>query len=457
MVTPIFCMKTAKVPPGLGSRHLSLTDSEASQLHLGGNSYTSEIDPNFLAATMTSTPPDINIPMTPILQNMNGLDDFVAMNGGLDQDGDNQFLSMEIPNGPMDFDMSNVLDFMTPPTIVQGLNDSFSAAMKGFTPPLKTNGPARPPSDFATVSSKRTASPSPANNNGVSLQLSAHHMSLHEPDAVSGGLDYWPMFRCNPTPRNVSPPKTAKIYLEGLAQNLRSPDTWNNWTPELDVTDHNLDSKISSEPIVGWSREKLIAITQGFLYKALDIHKAAPQSREGSPGSPDSHGMGFLMLPPPHVIQNLLRSYVIRHELYYPCNPAGSIDPNDLMQLSNSKASSLLVLLMVAQGAAATPSIEARYLTSGLTEACRISLFDIIEKDIYLAADPLVLRSALLFMTLAAWSGDKWHMDIAIGQRGMYLAELVSYDRILKVIGQNGRSKRVGVDLLTRGSLLTKK
>jgi len=115
------------------------------------------------------------------------------------------------------------------------------------------------------------------------------------------------------------------------------------------------------------------------------------------------------------------------------------LKPNELMQLSNGKASSLLLLLMVAQGAMATPTVEARYLTSGLTEACRLSLFDIIEKDIVLSSDPIVLRCALLFTTLAAWSGDKWHMDvgdflaawrgrasltiqIAMGQPGMYIA-----------------------------------
>ncbi|KAI7065441.1 transcription factor Cmr1, partial [Hortaea werneckii] len=36
----------------------------------------------------------------------------------------------------------------------------------------------------------------------------------------------------------------------------------------------------------------------------------------------------------------------------------------------------------------------------------------------------IVLHSALLFTVQAAWSGDKWQMDIAMGQRGMYFAML---------------------------------
>jgi len=80
--------------------------------------------------------------------------------------------------------------------------------------------------------------------------------------------------------------------------------------------------------------------------------------------------------------------------------------------------------MMIAQGAMTIPSIEARWLTGGFTEACRISLFDLIEKNIIMAGDPIVLRAALLFTVQAAWSGDKWQMDIAMGQRGMYFSML---------------------------------
>ncbi|KAF3057933.1 putative transcription factor cmr1 protein [Daldinia childiae] len=92
--------------------------------------------------------------------------------------------------------------------------------------------------------------------------------------------------------------------------------------------------------------------------------------------------------------------------------------------LQNNQAAALLVLLMIAQGANAVPTAEARALSAGLIETCRISLFDIIEKDIEMCADPTALRCALLFMLLGAWSGDKWLMDIAMGQRGMYLSML---------------------------------
>ncbi len=57
--------------------------------------------------------------------------------------------------------------------------------------------------------------------------------------------------------------------------------------------------------------------------------------------------------------------------VYYPLVVAGCVDPNEMLQ--NNQASTLLVLLMIAQGAAAMPMAEARYLSAGLTETCRIS------------------------------------------------------------------------------------
>ena len=247
---------------------------------------------------------------------------------------------------------------------------------------------------------------SPSNSSSFGLQ---------EPDAVTASHHAWPFFRCNRVEKQAFfPPKTAGIYLEGLAQTLRSQATWQAWKAQLDerALDVASERKILTEQIVGWSREKLLAITQTFLHKALDIHKNDHPGREDSPASPDSTRDTFLMLPPPDVMQYFLRSYAVRYEPYYPSVAGGRLDPNALMHSANSKAASLLILMMVASGASATATVEARYIASGLTEASRISLFDSIEKDVTQARDVLVLRAALLFICSAAWSGDKWHMDV---------------------------------------------
>jgi hypothetical protein len=124
----------------------------------------------------------------------------------------------------------------------------------------------------------------------------------------------------------------------------------------------------------------------------------------------------FVLLPPTHVLQVFLQSYACSFDRFFPMTSRGVLDVNEKLLDTNvnDKAASLLTLMMVSHGAANLPTLEARWLTGGLTEACRISLFDLIEKNIGLASNPTVSQSALLFLTAAAWSGDKWQMDIAM-------------------------------------------
>ncbi|KIW44675.1 uncharacterized protein PV06_03129 [Exophiala oligosperma] len=393
-----------------------------------------DMDHQMLRNGFTQTPPDMAIPITPMMPNMPQMDNFVHMHGSAyDQDADNHFFAMgNVHTNMMDFD-SNVLDFMSPPSaMLHDPNDPFfmNGKMGVHTPDhlsfsMQLHEGATPLGLRLDLESSQHLSHRPPI--GLSPSSSSSTSGLQEPEAVLAAHQAWPFFQCNRVEKySFAPPKTAAIYLEGLAQTLRNQATWTAWTSQLDgsTLDISTERKIATEPIVGWSREKLLAITQGFLHKALDIHKADHAAREETPSSPDSSRDTFLMLPPPDVMQYFLRSYVVRYEPYYSSVAAGRLDPNSLMQSNNSKAASLLILLMVASGASATATVEARYVTSGLTEACRISLFDTIEKDVLQSREVLVLRSALLFTCLAAWSGDKWHMDMAMGQRGMYLAML---------------------------------
>lgn len=384
-----------------------------------------EIEPHILRNGFTQTPPDMTIPITPMMPNMSQMDHFIQMHGTpYDHEGDNHFLAMSSAQTSMlDFDTTNILaDFMSPPSgMLHDSNDQFLMGGKmGMHTPNHLAMSIHVP-DGATPFTLRPDLESPHHLQyrapaGLSPSNSSTASGLQEPDAVLAAYHAWPFFQCNRVDKySFAPPKTAAIYLEGLAQTLRNQATWTAWTAQLNESslDISTERKIVTEPIVGWSREKLLAITQGFLHKALDIHKADHATREDTPSSPDSSRDAFLMLPPPDVMQYFLKSYVVRYEPYYSSVPAGRLDPNLFMQSHNSKAASLLILLMVASGASATATIEARYVASGLTEACRISLFDTIEKDVLQSREVVVLRSALLFTCLAAWSGDKWHMDVS--------------------------------------------
>lgn len=241
---------------------------------------------------------------------------------------------------------------------------------------------------------------------------------------IIAAQDAWTVFRCQPTIPSTSCPKTAKLNLERLEQTLKNHEGWGTWSPQWDEADFAGADHLTVMQLHESTRDKLLAITQSFLHKALDIHREGGNS-QATPGHHSPGGMSnFVLLPPARVLEYFLRSYANCSERYYPLTSRGILDSNELMHCYNDRAASLLVLMMIAQGAMNIPSVDARMLTGGLTEACRISLFDLIEKNIILSGDPIVLHAALLFTVQAAWSGDKWQMDIAMGQRGMYFAML---------------------------------
>ncbi|EMD00242.1 hypothetical protein BAUCODRAFT_154260 [Baudoinia panamericana UAMH 10762] len=244
---------------------------------------------------------------------------------------------------------------------------------------------------------------------------------------IMAARDAWTVFRCTPTIPSTSCPKTARLNLEMLEQTLRNHDGWSTWSPQWDEADFAAGELLTVMQLHESTRDKLLAITQSFLHKALEIHREVNPHQSPPSGlrSPASHsGSNFVLLPPARVLEYFLRSYANCFERYYPLTSRGILDTNELLHCYNDRAASLLVLMMIAQGAMNIPSKESKLLTGGLTEACRISLFDLIERNVIMSGDPVVLHSALLFTVQAAWSGDKWQMDIAMGQRGMYFAML---------------------------------
>lgn len=255
--------------------------------------------------------------------------------------------------------------------------------------------------------------------NSVSSMSDVHG----EMPQIVAAQDSWTVFRCTPIVPSSSCPTTAKLNLERLEQTLRNHGGWSTWSPQWDEGDFAGPDLLTIMHLHESTRDKLLAITQTFLHKALEIHREGAGHQANGQYSPvSSSSSNFVLLPPARVLEYFLRSYTNCSERYYPLTARGVLDSNELMHCHNDRAASLLVLMMIAQGAMNIPSVDARMLTGGLTEACRISLFDLIEKNIIMCGDPIVLHAALLFEVQAAWSGDKWQMDIAMGQRGMYLA-----------------------------------
>lgn len=253
--------------------------------------------------------------------------------------------------------------------------------------------------------------------------------AIPEFEVVIAAEDSWPLARCNPRTFSGSCPRTAIVHLEALEQKCKLEGTWTSLNKYLGKCDAGNSPQPIVVPITSRSRDKMTAITQSFLHKALAVHRSSTGAYARSACSPPGSAFNFMLLPPNNVLEYFLGSYVRSLADYYPLAFAMRVDPNEMLQ--NTEASTLLVLLMIAHGAASVPVEEARYLSAGLTETSRISLFDIIEKDVELSADPIALRCALLFTHLGAWSGDKWLMDIAMGQRGMYLSVSWIYFRLI--------------------------
>jgi len=288
--------------------------------------------------------------------------------------------------------------------------------------PLQT--PIHTPNMDPTLPELRSMSPAPiyySPDRPTSLQDAA----IPDLGAIISAQDGWSVFRCTPSITSSHCPRTAKLNVERLEQSLRNHQGWSNWSSSWEQADFTHDAQIAVAPLQEATRDKLLAITQSFLHKALDIHKDGNSSSHNGE-SPDStlSRSNFILLPPTRILEFFLKSYTYSFERYYSASSRGVLDANELMLNHNDKASSLLILMMIAQGAMNISSMEARLLTGGFTETCRISLFDLVEKNIIMASDPIVLRAALLLTVQAAWSGDKWQMDIAMGQRGMYCSML---------------------------------
>ncbi|CAM1501266.1 Fc.00g104280.m01.CDS01 [Cosmosporella sp. VM-42] len=246
-------------------------------------------------------------------------------------------------------------------------------------------------------------------------------IEIPEHQAVIQAQDYWSSFRCNPRKDVVACPRTGGVLLGSLSHMPATDSLW-GWL-DLNFPSPDATSQLVSMPLLENVRDKLSAISQSFLRKALDVHQldpAATTSSYPSPAADVSHG--FLILPPVATLEHFLREYMRIFEPFYTLLPGGVLDANVLMTGGNNSASTLLILLMISQGAISDSTNEARRLSGGLTEVCRISLFDTIEKNVSVCHHHLLVHSALLFTIQAAWSGDKWLMDIGKGQRGIYLS-----------------------------------
>lgn len=317
--------------------------------------------------------------------------------------------------GGIDFSNQAAMPFMPFPPMP---GDGTHTPSMPLTSPSLSTATSRSHSHINSISSwKGSMEPLLQDQNPSTAWLDSG--SIPELEIVIAAEEAWPLARCNPPIFSGACPRTALVHLQNFQDCSKLEDAWNSMNDLLcPTTENNLeDNQFAIIPLFATTRDKIIAIAQSFLLKALRTHQSG---FNGFGNSKFGGAASFFTLPPSNVMENLLGSSVRSLSPYYTLFHGVALDPNELM-LDND-TSTLLFLLMMAQGASSIPKPEARNLAAGLTETCRISLFDVIEKNVELSADPVVLKSALLFTILGAWGGDAWHINIAMGQRGMYLA-----------------------------------
>ncbi|KAF2196677.1 hypothetical protein GQ43DRAFT_435804 [Delitschia confertaspora ATCC 74209] len=277
------------------------------------------------------------------------------------------------------------------------------------------------------TNSPLSVSPQPPPHTRAVPSLSLSECSVMELDTAPVAQDEWPCFRCNPSEMNVVKTSTSTTYLEGLKAIPKTPKTWE----QLIIPHHSSSSEtvinryLNIQRLGDFSRDAVMDVVNSSVRKARQISEAtglSPSPMLNANVASSSEAVETpLVSPCTTALESLFRLYGAHFEVYYPSFAARKLDLTELLQTDVSK---LFLVLIIAAGASSTPTMEAALLTNGLTESCRILLNDLTDNDLSLWKDPTVLRTALLSINLAAWSGEKWHIDVAKTQLDLYLTML---------------------------------
>ena len=233
-----------------------------------------------------------------------------------------------------------------------------------------------------------------------------------ERDHVRESREHWSAFRCHDFETTSGCPKTAGSYIYNLAQVLSDQDsTADGWSA---ISEADERSRIDLDSISESTRDKILVFAQRLLHKALHIRRNRFTSKYSAElDELDVENEEIIFLPDLKALEHFIQIYLRCFEPTYPSVSSGILPINDLVRGRDAMPSVLLLLLMVALGSMKSYLPASQYLTDGLAEVCRIGLIDVLERNMDSQWDMYGLRSALLFVLLAAWSGDKWRMDVS--------------------------------------------
>ncbi len=147
-------------------------------------------------------------------------------------------------------------------------------------------------------------------------------------------------------------------------------------------------------------RDRLVAVVQTWLSRAA----MSLQMRMNGIGGGGGLFGPLVVLPPSKVMQQFVEVYAARVEPHLAVASSPRIRIAKILRVHGAAGvASLLVTILVAQGAMLTDHAHAAALADGLFEVCRPAVADLLAR--YSIADPMVGGSALQLLILGAWSG----------------------------------------------------
>ncbi|KAI1776935.1 hypothetical protein F4818DRAFT_363538 [Hypoxylon cercidicola] len=292
-----------------------------------------------------------------------------------------------------------------------GINSGLEWLPRGFTPlldaALQEIPDTAPWLDFDVHSARDTPLPAPVPSQDASLLDHCEFEISPMPN-----LEHWGICQCNPLPQ-LPARDTGKSSIAAIDQNFIRPGAWSSIVADWRAKHFEPAERLVNLPLSDSTREWLMMVAQRLLRVAMDVHALNPNDF-GPLG-------GYIRLPPSYALHSYLEIVLRNFEPFYPLLPARTINPSILTSNKQGRGSSLLLFLMLAFGSMIDPAPKARQFSAALTEICRHSITDLLEKELDATESCLAIYCGLLFIVKGAFSGDKAHMNISIAHRYVYL------------------------------------
>lgn len=284
---------------------------------------------------------------------------------------------------------------------------------------------AEPAAEFGLVQQ------SPENHNGLARNENSsgypgrgdlEHIYEEDKTALVPDWDHWAICRCLPPP-TADPEDRKKSSIMTLEQNFARPGPWTILTGNRRGEQFAPAERFVNVELSEATREWLLMIAQRFMRVAMDVHGLSIDPPSPAPPEVDEFNAlgGFIRLPPSEALHEYLETVLTIYEPFYPLVPARILEPNQLAGPQHGRGSNLLLFLMFAFGSMLDPAVKARRFSTALTEICRHSIHDVLEKDSGAPGSGLLFYCSLIFIIKSSFSGDKAHMNIAVAHRHMYL------------------------------------